>query len=85
MNMSHSVFQKLEEKVDAALEAIELLRLQLEDQEEHNKALQADNATLKHKQAEWEQELSLLLRKLESADLNPGKLESHKIERLEPA
>jgi FtsZ-binding cell division protein ZapB len=83
--MSHSVFEKLEEKVDAALEAIELLRLQLEDQEELNNNLLTENAGLKTKHNAWEQELASLLRKLENADLNPGKLESHKVEHLEPA
>ncbi len=83
--MSHSVFEKLEQKVDAALEAIELLRLQLEDQEEHNKTLHNENTALKAKQNAWEQELASLLRKLENADLNPVKIESHSVEHLEPA
>lgn len=73
--MSQSIFQKLEAKVDAALEAIELLRLQLEEQEEQNQTLMSDNAALKHKQSEWEQDLSSILRKLEGANLHFGKAE----------
>lgn len=84
-NMSESIFQKLEAKVDCALEAMELLRMQIEEQEEKNKALQADNAALKHKQSEWEHHLTALLRKLEGADLNPGKLETSDIEIFEAA
>jgi cell division protein ZapB len=81
--MSQSIFHKLEARVDAALETIELLRLQLEDQEEHNKTLLTENANLKNKQIEWEHDLATLLRKLEGADLRFGKTEASKTEELE--
>lgn len=83
--MSQSIFQKLEARVDAALETIELLRLQLEEQEEHNKALLVDNTALKNKQMEWEQDLATLLRKLEGADLRFGKTETHNTVELATA
>ena len=83
--MSQSIFQKLEARVDAALETIELLRLQLEDQEEHHQALLAENTSLKNKQLEWEQDLTTLLRKLEGADLRFGKVEALQAEAFETA
>lgn len=83
--MSESIFQQLEAKVDCALEAIELLRLEIEEQEDKNQVLQAENAALRQKQSEWEHHLGDLLRKLEGADLNSGKFESSKMEHFEPA
>lgn len=83
--MSESIFHKLESKVDAALETIELLRLQLEELEEHNKTLLLDNTTLKGNQLEWEQDLAALLHKLEGADLRFGKTEIRKTEQFEAA
>lgn len=81
--MSNPIFQKLEEKIDLAMETIELLRLQLEEFDEKNQTLQAENTSLKTRQSQWENSLSSLLRKLEGADLTSGSLETTKMEMYE--
>ncbi len=56
--MSHELLSKLESKVQHAVELIELLRLQIEELEE-------ENADLKAEQAEWREELAALLRRFD--------------------
>lgn len=67
--MSMQVLQQLESKIDQALETIELLRLQVEESEQNNGSLQAENVALKQKLSQWENNLSALLNKLEAVDL----------------
>ncbi len=81
--MSSQLLQQLEDKIDSAIEIIELLHIQIEELEEKNRALHADNAALKNRQTQWEQNLASLLRKLEGADLSPINLETSKMERFE--
>lgn len=81
--MSDVLFEKLEDKIDQALETIELLRLQVEEYEEKNMALQSDNSALKSRQTQWENSLSTLLRKLEASDITAGSLETPKVELYE--
>jgi len=80
--MSNQLLQKLEEKIDSAIEVIELLHMQIEELQAVNKDLLAENAALKNRQSQWEQNLTSLLRKLEEADLNPT-MDSDKIDFYE--
>jgi FtsZ-binding cell division protein ZapB len=57
--------QKLEEKINAVIETVELLNLQVEESEHANARLQRDNTELKQQQNEWEQTVIGLLGKLE--------------------
>lgn len=66
--MSSELLFKLEEKIDHAIENIELLRLQVEELEDRNQSLIDENAALKNKQTTWEQNLSLMLQKLDSVN-----------------
>jgi cell division protein ZapB len=63
--MSEQLLTQLEEKIDNAIENIELLRLQIEELEEKNTLLQNENTTLKNRQFQWEQGLTKLLHKLD--------------------
>ncbi len=66
--MSNELLQKLEDKIDNALETIELLRLQNEELEEKYGKLLNENNTLKNKHAAWEQNLSNMLEKLDAIE-----------------
>lgn len=66
--MSSELLQKLEEKIDNAVETIELLRLQAEELEEKNSRLNNENTALKNKQAAWEQNLATMLEKLDAIE-----------------
>lgn len=66
--MSNELLQKLEDKIDNAIESIELLRLQIEELEDQNSRAQAENAALKTKQAAWEQNLATMLEKLDAIE-----------------
>jgi cell division protein ZapB len=81
--MSNRLLEQLEEKIDNAIEAIELSRLQIEELEEKNLKLQNENATLKSRQTQWEHSLTSLLGKLDGASLSADKFEARKIERYE--
>lgn len=81
--MSNYFLEQLEDKIDNAIEIIEILRLQVEELEEKNHALQQDNASLKNRQTEWERSLSALLGKLDGASLGSDKFENRTVERFE--
>lgn len=66
--MSSELLQKLEDKIDNAIETIELLRLQAEELEEKYAKLMADNNALKSKQSAWEQNLATMLEKLDAIE-----------------
>lgn len=68
--MSVELLQKLGQKVDNAIETIELLRLQVEELEEHKARLQQENTTLLNKQKAWEQNLTMMLDKLEGVEVS---------------
>ena len=79
--MATTILEKLEEKIDISIEAIELLRLQLEEAEDKIASLEEKNFMLKNRQTEWEQNLSQMLQKLEIA--NPSTVT--KVPVAEPA
>jgi cell division protein ZapB len=67
--MTIEILQRLEDKIDNALETIELLRLQLEDVENKREKLIAENQVLQNKHASWEQNLVTMLEKLDSIEI----------------
>jgi len=84
--MSNELLQRLEDKIDNAIETIELLRLQTEELEDKNARLMQDYSSLKSKQAAWEQNLTNMLEKLdaiESKDYKAKQYSETTIEREE--
>ncbi len=67
--MSNELLQKLEYKIENAIESIELLKLQIEELEEKNSKLASENLSLKNKQASWEKNLTSMLDKLSSVSV----------------
>ncbi len=63
--MEAELLSKLEEKIESAIETIELLRLQLEELENKRAFLINENQNLQKKQSVWEQNLAVMLEKLE--------------------
>ena len=66
--MSNEIIHKLEEKIDNAIETIELLRLQIDELEDKSSNLSAECDNLKNIKTEWEKSLSSILNKLDSVD-----------------
>lgn len=66
--MSSDILQKLETKIDNAIETIELLRLQIEELESKNEKLILENSSIKERQAAWGENLNIMLNKLDSID-----------------
>lgn len=58
--MSQELFNQLEQKVTATVEALELARLE-------NEELRDENRTLKQEREEWERRLNELLQKFDEA------------------
>lgn len=74
--MDHDLLKKLEQKIETAIESIELLKLQIEELEEQKGKLACENLALKEKQTTWEQNLLAMIEKLSTAselDQNPKK------------
>lgn len=82
--MSEQLFQKLEDKIMEALELIEFLRTQLQDEEEKNNDLRNEIDTLRNRQAQWENSLATMLRKLDSADLSIDEQSREEMELEQP-
>jgi cell division protein ZapB len=76
LKMSMELLQKLEEKIDSAIDTVELLRLQNEELEEKYSRLQSENNSLKEKQATWEKNLSLMLEKLDAIEASESSYKS---------
>lgn len=90
--MSSELLQKLEQKVDNAIETIELFRLQVEELEnqvkqlEEQKArLQADNAALNEKHKTWERNLTMMLKKLEGIEASENSSAKEQATQQQPA
>ena len=73
--MSIELLQKLENKIDYAIETIELLKLQLEEAEEKNANLASENTALKNKQSSWESNLNIMLDKLNKFEVKERQVE----------
>jgi len=67
--MANEILQRLEDRIDNAVETIELLRLQLEDAESKREKLIAENLILQNKNASWEQNLVTMLEKLDAIEI----------------
>lgn len=62
--MAFDLLLKLEQKVEHAVEVIELLRLQIEELEEENSALKAE-------QEKWRDELLSLIGRFDQIEISP--------------
>ncbi len=71
--MSTNLLNKLEKKVEHTVEVIELLRLQIEELEEENAALKAE-------QEKWRADLSALLQRFDDIEVDQ---ETDEYEELE--
>lgn len=60
--MSIELFNQLEQKVSSAVEALELLKMEVEE-------LREENARLKQEREEWERRLTAVLGKFDEIDL----------------
>jgi cell division protein ZapB len=69
--MSHLLLESLESKIDAMLENVALLQLQVEELEQQNAQLQQENSTLKGHQSQWTQGLQTLIHKLDTVQAEP--------------
>lgn len=78
--MIGDLLMKLEQKVEHAIEVIELLRLQLEELEE-------ENAALKVEQQKWRGDLVALIKKFDDIEVPPPVTRRLEIDEseLEPA
>jgi cell division protein ZapB len=77
--MSNELLQKLERKIENAVESIELLKLHIEELEEKNSKLANENTSLKNKQASWEKNLNAMLDKLSSVSTLDQQIKSTKV------
>jgi cell division protein ZapB len=66
--MSFELLEKLEAKVQSAVENIELLRMEVDDLKEQNAQLGDENARLKQEQSAWQERLQALLGKIDDVD-----------------
>lgn len=66
--MSFELLEKLENKVQAALENIELLRMEIDELKEQNAQLSDENRRLQQEQTDWHERLKVLLGKIDNAD-----------------
>jgi len=80
--MSEKLLTQLEEKIDNAIENIELLQLQVEELEEKNAKLQSENEAFKSRQSQWEHGLTKLLNKLDDVN-GTAHTDKSKMEYLE--
>ncbi len=76
--MTSNLFLQLEEKVEHAVETIELLRLQIEELEEENIALKAEHE-------KWRDDLSSLIGRLDNVDLSSQDEEEYEEEQTTEA
>lgn len=74
--MSTELLQKLEDKIDSAIDTIEILRLQNEELEEKYSRLMSENTMLKEKQTTWEKNLSVMLEKLDAIEASESSYKS---------
>ncbi len=74
--MSTNLLTKLEKKVEHTVEVIELLRLQIEELEEENAALKAE-------QEKWRADLSALLKRFDDIEVDRDTNEYEEEEELD--
>lgn len=81
--MNTDILAKLEQKIESAIETIELQKMQIEELENERHALEDLNNKLVSKQKLWENNLATMLDKLEKIDeTNEFKIENNSVETL---
>lgn len=68
--MSIEIFNQLEQKVTSAVEALELMKMEVEE-------LREENTRLKQEQQDWSQRLASLLGKLNEVELEGSDTPAH--------
>ncbi|MGY5451072.1 cell division protein ZapB [Agarivorans sp. MS3-6] len=63
--MSFDVLEKLEAKVQVAVDSIELLRMEIDELKEQNSQLSDENGRLLQEQQSWQERLKALLGRIE--------------------
>ncbi|GDY27669.1 cell division protein ZapB [Agarivorans sp. Toyoura001] len=63
--MSFDVLEKLEAKVQVAVDSIELLRMEIDELKEQNSQLNDENGRLLQEQQAWQERLKALLGRIE--------------------
>ncbi|MEE1675223.1 MULTISPECIES: cell division protein ZapB [Agarivorans] len=63
--MSFDVLEKLEAKVQVAVDSIELLRMEIDELKEQNSQLNDENGRLVQEQQAWQERLKALLGRIE--------------------
>lgn len=81
--MTDEILNKLGDQIDQTIETIEFMRLEIEELkeanrklEEKNQTLEADYSELKSKHSSWEQNLSVMLDKLDRSSSKSNNIES---------
>lgn len=87
--MTDEILNRLGDQIDQTIEAIEFMRLEIEELrdanktlEEKNQSLESDFAILKSKHNSWEQNLSVMLDKLDRSSSKSNTVE--KVRQEEP-
>ncbi|WP_336622631.1 MULTISPECIES: cell division protein ZapB [unclassified Agarivorans] len=65
ISMSFDVLEKLEAKVQVAVDSIELLRMEIDELKEQNSQLNDENGRLLQEQQAWQERLKALLGRIE--------------------
>ncbi len=63
--MSFEVLEKLEAKIQVAVDSIELLRMEIDELKEQNSKLNDENSRLLQEQQAWQERLKALLSRIE--------------------
>lgn len=66
--MSFELLEELEAKIQAAVENIELLRMEIDDLKEQNSKLSDENNRLNQEQQAWQERLRSLLGRMNNID-----------------
>ncbi|PSJ42826.1 cell division protein ZapB [Zobellella taiwanensis] len=68
--MSFDVLEKLEAKIQAAVDTISLLQMEVEELKEQNGRLGDENQQLKQQHDAWQERLKVLLGKIDQVEEN---------------
>ncbi|PSJ45338.1 cell division protein ZapB [Zobellella endophytica] len=68
--MSFDVLEKLESKIQAAVDTISLLQMEVEELKEQNGKLGEENQQLKQQHDAWQERLRVLLGKIDQVEEN---------------
>ncbi|NLJ92353.1 MAG: cell division protein ZapB [Aeromonadales bacterium] len=68
--MSFDVLEKLEAKIQSAVDAISLLQMEIDELKEKNHQLGEENQQLKQEHESWQDRLRVLLSKIDQVEEN---------------